>query len=164
MNRDSVKNKSVLIVYDSFFGNTEKVAIAISDALKEKYNVKYQRAKVTSEADFSDIDLLIMGVPTRGGMPTPDITNLLKTLKPETLKNVDFTTFDTRYESQAKGFALRMLMAMIKYAAEKIAKSLESLGGTLIQLPEGFIVTGQEGPLKDGELERAADWARNLRF
>jgi hypothetical protein len=26
--------------------------------------------------------------------------------------------------------------------------------------PEGFIVKGKEGPLKDGEEERAAEWAK----
>jgi len=26
--------------------------------------------------------------------------------------------------------------------------------------PEGFLVTGEKGPLKEGELERAADWAK----
>jgi hypothetical protein len=35
-------------------------------------------------------------------------------------------------------------------------------GGTLIVLPECFIVKDSEGPLKAGELERAADWARSL--
>jgi hypothetical protein len=28
--------------------------------------------------------------------------------------------------------------------------------------PEGFIVKGREGPLKDGELERAAGWAKGI--
>jgi hypothetical protein len=28
--------------------------------------------------------------------------------------------------------------------------------------PEGFYVQGTEGPLKQGELERAASWARQI--
>jgi hypothetical protein len=28
-------------------------------------------------------------------------------------------------------------------------------------LPAGFFVNGKEGPLKDGELERAAGWERD---
>jgi hypothetical protein len=28
--------------------------------------------------------------------------------------------------------------------------------------PEGFFVTGEQGPLKDGELERARAWAGRL--
>lgn len=33
-------------------------------------------------------------------------------------------------------------------------------GGTLIASPEGFFVKGKEGPLKEGELKRAASWAK----
>jgi len=32
----------------------------------------------------------------------------------------------------------------------------------LVGTPEGFLVKGKKGPLKEGELERAAGWARSL--
>ena len=32
----------------------------------------------------------------------------------------------------------------------------------MVATPEGFIVTDTEGPLREGELERAAEWARGL--
>jgi hypothetical protein len=35
-------------------------------------------------------------------------------------------------------------------------------GGELVFPPEGFLVKKSEGPLKDGELERAAEWAKGL--
>ena len=47
-------------------------------------------------------------------------------------------------------------------AASTIAKLLQKKGGTLMAAPEGFLVTGEEGPLKDGELERAANWVQAL--
>ena len=28
--------------------------------------------------------------------------------------------------------------------------------------PEGFFVNGTEGPMKEGELERAAEWAKQI--
>jgi hypothetical protein len=43
--------------------------------------------------------------------------------------------------------------------AREIGKALEA-GGRLVAPPEGFAVEGTEGPLKQGELERAAEWAR----
>jgi hypothetical protein len=46
------------------------------------------------------------------------------------------------------------------YAAKPIAYKLEKKGGSLVIPPEGFLVKASEGPLKDGELERAADWAK----
>lgn len=47
-------------------------------------------------------------------------------------------------------------------AASMIAKGLEKKGGSLLALPEGFLVTGKQRPLKDSELERAAYCAGQL--
>ena len=48
------------------------------------------------------------------------------------------------------------------YAAPRIVRSLVGNGGSLLAPPEGFVVLGIEGPLKAGELERAASWATEL--
>lgn len=44
------------------------------------------------------------------------------------------------------------------YAAGRIAETLKKKGGNLVMPPEGFFVKGKEGPLKEGELERTANW------
>jgi hypothetical protein len=36
------------------------------------------------------------------------------------------------------------------------------MGGRLAQKPESFHVEGSQGPLFDGELERARDWASRI--
>jgi hypothetical protein len=48
------------------------------------------------------------------------------------------------------------------YAAKPISEKLRKKGGELIIAPEGFFVKDVEGPLKEGELERAAAWAREI--
>ena len=48
------------------------------------------------------------------------------------------------------------------YAAPRISAALEKVGATIAAPPEGFIVTGTEGPLKDGELPRAGEWAKGI--
>jgi flavodoxin I len=48
------------------------------------------------------------------------------------------------------------------YAAGRIARNLKGKGGTLVASPEGFFVTGTKGPLREGELERAAGWAKGI--
>jgi hypothetical protein len=53
-------------------------------------------------------------------------------------------------------------MKVIGYAAPRISSGLQAKGGRLAAAPEGFIVEDKEGPLKQGELERAASWARSL--
>jgi len=62
--------------------------------------------------------------------------------------------FDTRLTTR--------LVGIFGYAAARIANSLKRNGGTLIASPEGFFVKGKEGPLKEGELERAARWAKEI--
>ena len=49
------------------------------------------------------------------------------------------------------------------YAAKPISEKLRRKGGELIVAPEGFFVKDVEGPLKEGELERAEAWAREIR-
>ncbi len=47
-------------------------------------------------------------------------------------------------------------------AARGIAKRLERKGARLIAEPESFFVEHKDGPLTEGELGRAASWARQL--
>jgi hypothetical protein len=43
-----------------------------------------------------------------------------------------------------------------------MAAKLREKGVSLLAEPESFIVKGTEGPLRDGELERASTWARQI--
>lgn len=53
-------------------------------------------------------------------------------------------------------------MKTFGYAAKPIAGRLTRIAGELIIHPEGFFAEDAKGPLKEGELERAADWARRI--
>ncbi len=64
--------------------------------------------------------------------------------------------------AEDQGVGLRILMSVIRYAAERIAKDLAKKGGRLVAKPEGFIVENKEGPLKPGELERTNKWAKGM--
>jgi hypothetical protein len=57
---------------------------------------------------------------------------------------------------------LKVLARIFGYAAEPIGKRLAAVGGTVAAAPEGFIVVASEGPLQDGEPERAARWAAGI--
>ena len=108
---------------------------------------------------------LIVGSPTRGFKPTPAITNFLKRLPRNSLAGVRVAAFDTRFserEIEASARILPFLVGIFGYAAEPISDRLEKRGGERIAPPEGFIVSGTEGPMAEGELDRAADWARQI--
>jgi hypothetical protein len=52
---------------------------------------------------------------------------------------------------------------MSRFAAPQMAKKLRVRGAELLMPPEGFFVVDREGPLEEGEAERAAKWAASLR-
>lgn len=140
------------VVYDSQYGNTEKIAGAVGDALGP--DARVMRAGGVDPADLERVDLLVVGSPTHGGRPTEAVQGLLDRLKGSLPAGMRVAAFDTRLAAK--------WVRIFGYAAPKIAGALEEEGGNLVAPAEGFVVKGREGPLKDGELERAAGWAREL--
>lgn len=147
-----VNPMKTFVVYDSVYGNTEKIAEAIGGAIAG--DVKVVRVSEVNSAELKTIDLLVVGSPTHGGRPTPAIQDFLNKAKETAPKGVKVSAFDTRLSTR--------LVGIFGYAAGRIADSLKRNGGTLIRSPEGFFVKGKEGPLKEGELERAASWAKAI--
>ena len=143
-----------LIVFDSAYGNTEKIARAVAAGLAPSGDVKVLRAGEANISELESIDLLIVGSPTQGGRPTPAIQDFLNRVSEPAVRGISVAAFDTRISTRWVG--------IFGYAAGRIAGSLKTKGGTLILSPEGFFVKGTEGPLKEGELERAAGWAREI--
>jgi len=141
-----------LVVYDSVYGNTEEIARAIGEAITGE--VKVVRAGEASPSDLESIDLLVVGAPTQGGRATPAVNQFLDRVAEPAIKGVNVAAFDTRLSKRWVG--------VFGYAAGRIASSLKKKGGTLAAEPEGFFVEGTKGPLKEGELERAAGWAKGI--
>jgi hypothetical protein len=54
------------------------------------------------------------------------------------------------------------MAGLLGYAAEKIDRQLTRKGGQRAGASAGFVVEGTEGPLRAGEIERAAAWAKSL--
>jgi len=149
-----------LIVYDSLYGNTQKIAEAVGGDMDGEV-----RVVSVGEADLAglkDINFLVVGSPTHGGRPTQALQKFLQNMPENSLKNIKVAAFDTRVLASEQGFWPRLFVNTIGYAAPKIARNLQSKGGILVVEPEGFIVEGKEGPLKKGELERASEWAKKI--
>ena len=154
---------SALVMYDSVFGNTEKIARAIADALGPHGSVEMLRAGEITPARLTGLDLLVVGSPTRGFRPTEAVAITLKGLRGRSLQGMRVAAFDTRFKADELDSAgMRFLVKTGGYAAKRIAAQLKKAGGNLVLPPEGFYVEDTEGPLKDGELERAAGWAKSL--
>ncbi len=144
----------VLIIYDSVFSNTEQIAQAIGNALGSQKDVEILRVNIVKIEQLTGLKLLFVGSPTLGGRPTQAIQDFLNKVSDATFKGINVVAFDTRLSTRMVG--------IFGYAAGRIAECLEKKGGTLIAPPEGFFVKGKKGPLKDGEFERAASWAKAI--
>jgi flavodoxin I len=153
----------VLIVFDSLYGNTQKVAEAIGKSMGAKEKVAIIRVAEAKTEDLLHQDYLIVGSPTQAFNPTRAVTQLLKSVPSGGLKGTRVAAFDTRMSVEEVNVGILKLFAkMFGYAAKSIAKLLAKKGGVLIVPPEGFFVKASEGPLKDGELERAAAWMKQI--
>lgn len=153
----------IQIIYDSFFGNTEQFARAVGNADDSQKDVEILKVSDVKLQQLTELKLLIVGSPTRGFRPTPAIKKLLGSIPTNGLKGVKIAAFDTRISlSDIESRIGRFFVDRFGYAAKPIVKWLTKKGGELIIAPEGFFVKNTEGPLKEGELERAAEWARQI--
>lgn len=144
---------NTLIVYDSQYGNTAQVARAIADTAQAAGQMRIVQVDPDAPVEMNDTDLLIVGSPTQGWRPTPPIVTFLATVGEERPAGLAVACFDTRFPKP------RWLTGS---AARVMAKTFRTMGLTPIVPPESFFVSGTEGPLVGGELERAVKWAGTL--
>ena len=153
-----------LVVYDSFFGNTEKIAKAIGGALGDSKDVTVSKVNEADAGMLKGVNLLVAGSPTRAFSPTPAIRAFIAKLPANSLAGVKVSAFDTRIKIDEKTPGiLRFFAGIFGYADKALLRGLLRKGGVQALPSEGFFVLGSEGPLAEGELERAAAWGKKLR-
>jgi len=152
-----------LVLYDSVFGNTGKVAQTIHEEIQTKGESKLKNVDNFSIADLNELDVIVVGSPTRAFTMTPKMKTLLKSLPKEKLRNVRYLAFDSRMNVVEVGNKFLSFMAgTFGYASEKIEKILRKKGCQAAGNSEVFYVKESEGPLLDGELEKARKWIKTL--
>jgi flavodoxin len=154
----------ILVVYDSVYGNTAQIAEQIAGALDSPEDVQVVPASEVKPEHLAGLQLLIVGSATQRFSPLPAVSGFLKGIPQNGLRGVKVAAFDTRFTVQAVE-RIRILAFFVRifgYAAKPIADRLVKKGGELAVSPEGFYVRDTEGPLLEGELERAAEWARQI--
>lgn len=162
-----------LVVYESMYGNTRRVAEAIAEGLGRSMEVVVREAE---HAAGVAADLVVVGAPTHGfTMPTDDSRRSaeLQTEDPASGLALDedaespgvrewiealpegrqaFAAFDTR---------LNIARLLTGAASGRIAKRLDRKGWREAMPPESFLVD-RENRLVDGEEERARAWGEEL--
>ena len=158
-----------LVVYESWFGNTRRVAEEVAAALKADGEVELLSVDDPLPS-LENVDLLVVGAPTHvHGLSRPvsrksaieqrgregdvgiGMRGWLEELPP--LDVPPIAVFDTRAHKSA---------LLVGSAAHVLARRLRRRGYRLAAEPQSFFVTGTPGPLEEGEVERAGEWARSL--
>ena len=153
-----------LVVYDSVFGNTERIALAVRASLLSAGDATAVRAAEYKPGDLSGVDFLVVGSPTRAFSPTKAVTSFLKGLPEGALRGVKTAAFDTRIAlKDVDSKFLNVMVKLFGYAAEPIARNLRKKGGELVAAPEAFYVKGSEGPSKGWRTRKSLGVAENGR-
>lgn len=165
-----------LVVHESMYGNTRAVAEAIAEGLGSGGEVEVSPVHEVSDDAVAGAELLVVGGPTHmhgmaskmsrkaavqaaeddgievepGATQEPSLRTWLARVPADGKRAA---TFDTRIDKPP---------ALTGVAARGIAKRLRRRGCELVAGPESFFVEDSEGPLAEGELERAREWGRGL--
>ncbi len=142
-----------LVVYDSKFGNTKKVAEAIADGLRTHGPVRLLSLDTILPQNLGRVDLLFVGGPTHAHGMSARIRQFTDALETRSAMGMVAATFDTRF---------RMPALISGSAAKTIARRLRRAGIRVSAPPESFFVTGGVPELEEGETERAAVWATSV--
>ena len=134
-----------LVVYDSVYGNTEKVARALAKGSEDGgVDVDCVRVDGVKFDELSGYDLLVVGSPVHAWSAPKPIKAFLERLK------------SAEGLSGKKAFALDTKMSRSRLAGSaggKIEGKLKSLGLTIVKPHASAVVKGREGSLEEGAEE-----------
>jgi menaquinone-dependent protoporphyrinogen IX oxidase len=144
-----------IVVYDTSYGNTKTIAETIAETLKESgMEVDLFDVKNVKKLSAKDYDFLVLGSPTRFGTMSFAIRGFLGKVKSEEWMNKPFIAFDTENPENMEKKEWS--------AAEKIAARLTDRKMNQLLPVLKAAVLGQKGPLKEGEIQRTKEYAREL--
>ena len=149
-----MKTKGI-VVYDTSYGNTKTIAETIVETLKESgIEVDLFHVKDVKKLSAKDYNFLVLGSPNRFGTMSFVIRGFLGKVKSEEWMNKPFIAFDTE---NPENMEKKEYSAVEKIAAKLIGKKMNQLLPVL-----KAAVFGQKGPLKEGEIERTKDYAKEI--
>lgn len=156
-----------LIVYESMFGNTEKIARAVAGGLAETAEVTL--ADVRDRPAPRGADLLVLGAPTHAWSLSRPASRADAARQGRIREGAAATGLREFLEDSpalmgicAAAFTTGLGNPVSGSAARAASRRLRRLGSELVAAPRTFRVVSATGPLLDGEVEKATNWARHL--
>ncbi len=109
---------NTLVVYDSQFGNTERIAQTIAGTLRAFGLAQAVRVDPDRSFKLQEVDLLILGSPTQGFRPTAAMQSFLEKVSPTSSSGLAVACFDTRFRG----------LLWKSSAAPRMASQLRTMG------------------------------------
>ncbi len=146
--------KKAIIVYESVYGNTEQIAIAIAEGIQESGDIE---CKVTKPGgihtdELSEYDAILLGCPNHNQEPARNIIKFIDRAHIVPLEGKVGAAFDT-YTGGNKGVAVGLLESIMRDRLTGIELVADGLSAK---------VDGRKGPLSDGELGLAQELGRAI--
>jgi hypothetical protein len=159
-----------LVIFESMFGNTRSIALAIAEGLSSRMTTQVEEVGAAADDVGAEVELLVVGGPTHAFSMSRPNTRLSAAAQ-------------AHRELVSKGIGLREWLIALRIdgatvaaafdtridkprlpgsAAKAAAKLLRRKKLELIAPAESFYVAGTDGPLLDGEIERARRWGAEL--
>ncbi|MFX1325744.1 MAG: flavodoxin family protein [Promethearchaeota archaeon] len=136
--------KRVLILYDTVYGNTKKVALALSRGLEAgDLYVDCVSIQEFNLPEIQNFEVVGIGGPTHFHGTSKSMKSFLKEMGSLNIENKQGFVFETKADSRLAGSA-----------AKKIVKSLRKLNFKLVHPIISGIVLDKEGPLQDRSLDK----------
>ncbi len=137
-----------IVVYDSGFGNTEKIARALAAGLRDGgIDADTARVDGVEAGELAGYDLIAVGGPTHIIGASKPMKEFLERLKAVDLRGLKGFSFDTRNESRMNS---RMWLMFENSAARVIEGALRKEKMDIVRPRRSAIVEGREGPLHEG--------------
>jgi Flavodoxin domain len=165
--RRKVNSMKAIVVYESLWGNTAAIARAIAEGIGPDAQA-HSTAEATA-AEIASADLIVAGAPVHafslptessrrnaggnaGKTPPPDLSHpsMRSWLSAVPAGQARFAAFETAFRWSPSG------------ATGAIGRGLQRAGYHPVAKAHRFIVTGGQGPLRPGEVEKARAWGAEL--
>jgi flavodoxin len=144
----------ILVVYESKYGNTKRVAETIVEGMQrvDGIEIALNEVKNVDSNAIPSYDAIVFGGPTHFGGPTRGIKKFINKLSSFSLEGKQFAVFDT----------------YIKEDFEKGTKKMEQIVGEKAPVMKmaapglSIKVEGMKGPIAEGELPKCLEFGTKI--
>jgi flavodoxin len=153
-----------IVVYESVWGNTAAVARAVAEGIGEGTHA-YATDEVPPEA-LAAADLIVAGSPVFAfGLPNERIRSTIEAGAGADLSHPPLRSWLDKLPAgrgRSAAFETRVWWSP-RGATGTIEQRLDARGYAPVMKAARFVVRAKEGPLREGELDRAKAWGRQVR-